>query len=188
MSVKIAVFIGGISRNSLNHRFFKAVAGLGAETFQFTVFDIARLPHYSQDDEMSPPASVLEMKQLAAASDAILIVTPEYNRSIPGVLKNALDWGSRPAGVNVWAGKPAAIMGATTGGIGTFGAQQHLRNILSHLDLEVMNQPTVYFNATTGLMDAEGKTGADGDRLTDSSAKFLSTFLDAFARWINRFR
>jgi chromate reductase len=204
MAAKVMVLVGGICRNSLNRRFFEAVAaldtgtgtgagtGAGASTngkrFEFTVFDITRLPYYSQDLEMSPPASVVEMKQLAAAADAILIVTPEYNRSIPGVLKNALDWGSRPHGSSVWPGKPTAIMGAAAGAIGTFGAQQHLRNILSHLDMPVMNQPAVYFNAVTGMMTAEGTVSPDGDRLTESSAKFLTTFLTAFEQWIARFR
>ncbi len=195
---KVMVLIGGISTGSLNRRFFDAVARLAAEgpsgsggegpLFEFTVFDIARLPFYSQDIENDPPASVTGMRELAAASDGVLIVTPEYNRSIPGVLKNALDWGSRPPGHNVWAHKPTAIMGATTSGIGTFGAQQHLRNILSWLDMPVMNQPTVYFNASTGLMDASGNATAHGDRLMESSADFMRKFLVAFERWIALFQ
>ena len=193
------VLIGGISAGSLNRRFFDAVARLAAEEgrggsggegplFEFTVFDIARLPFFSQDIENDPPASVTELRSVAAASDGVLIVTPEYNRSIPGVLKNALDWGSRPQGQNVWAHKPTAIMGATTGAIGTFGAQQHLRNICAWLDMPVMNQPAVYFNASTGLEDASGVATADGDRLTESSDAFLRKYLEAFARWIALFR
>jgi chromate reductase len=245
------VLIGGISRGSLNRRFFNAVAALtteisagsggtgasrgsdtsgsasasGASTgganasgnsgasgasadganasgnsgapggtsgasgsahlsLEFTPFDIAQLPFYSQDIENDPPQGVVAMREFAAASDAVLIVTPEYNRSIPGVLKNALDWGSRPPGHNIWARKPTAIMGATTGGVGTFGAQQHLRNICSWLDMPVMNQPAVYFNASTGLADASGAPTADGDRLTDASAAFLRKFLAAFEQWI----
>ena len=188
MKNKVMVLIGGISRDSLNRRFFEAVAASGAGSFEFTVFDIASLPHYSQDIENTPPASVVAMQKLAASSDGVLIVTPEYNRSIPGVLKNALDWGSRPPGQSIWAHKPTAIMGATTGGVGTFGAQQHLRNILSWLDMPTMNQPAVYFNASTGMMDASGKVGADGDRLTESSAAFLGKFLTAFEAWIALFR
>ncbi len=185
--MKVIVLIGGISKNSLNKRFFAAVEGLGEKSLEFTVFDIARLPFYSQDIENEPPASVAELRKLAADADAVLIVTPEYNRSIPGVLKNALDWGSRPYGMNIWARKPTAIMGATTGGVGTFGAQQHLRNICSWLDMPVMNQPAVYFNASTGMMDAAGNPTADGDRLTDSSAAFLRKFLSAFEAWIALF-
>lgn len=157
-------------------------------SLKFTAFEIASLPFYSQDTENDPPASVLALRELAANSDALLIVTPEYNRSIPGVLKNALDWGSRPAGKNIWAGMPTAIMGASPGAIGTFGAQQHLRNVCSFLDMPVMNQPTVYFNASTGMTDANGKVGAGGDRLTDDAAKFLRTFLAAFEKWIALFR
>ena len=184
---KVMVLIGGISKNSLNKRFFAAVEPLGGQSLSFTVFDIASLPFYSQDVENEPPASVAELRKLASASDAVLVVTPEYNRSIPGVLKNALDWGSRPYGTNIWAHKPTAIMGATTGGVGTFGAQQHLRNICSWLDMPVMDQPAVYFNATTGLVDAAGVAGAEGDRLTESSAGFMRRFLTAFAAWITRF-
>ena len=98
---KVMVLIGGISKNSLNKRFFAAVESLGDTSFEFTVFDIASLPFYSQDIENEPPQSVLELRKLATAADGVLIVTPEYNRSIPGVLKNALDWGSRPPGQNI---------------------------------------------------------------------------------------
>lgn len=190
--MKVIVLIGGISADSLNKRFFEAVARLATETeaakaLDFKVFDIASLPFFSQDIENDPPASVAELHSLAASSDAVLIVTPEYNRSIPGVLKNALDWGSRPAGRNVWAGKPTAIMGASSGAIGTFGAQQHLRNICSFLDMRVMNQPTVYFNGSTGMTDASGKPAVEGTLLTDGSAKFMSTFLVAFEKWIALF-
>jgi chromate reductase len=188
---KVIVLIGGISKGSLNRRFFEAVAALDAEgaepSFDFTVFDIASLPFYSQDTELDLPAAVRQLHTLAVASDAVLIVTPEYNRSIPGVLKNALDWGSRPAGVNVWARKPAAIMGAAPSGVGTFGAQQHLRNVCSWLDMAVMNQPTVYFNASVGMTDASGTPTATGDRLTESSAGFMRKFLGAFEQWIELF-
>lgn len=205
---KVMVMIGGVSAGSLNRRFFEAVATLAAEssavgsggaggaggdasdsdsTLEFRIFDIASLPHYSQDLESAPPAGVVALGEAARAADAVLIVTPEYNRSIPGVLKNALDWGSRLPEGNVWAHKPTAIMGATPGAIGTFGAQQHLRNILSWLDMPTMDQPTVYFNATIGMTDAAGKTGAAGDRLTDSSAAFMRKFLAAFEAWIARF-
>ena len=189
--MRVMVLIGGVSAGSLNRRFFEAVKALDeGSAFEFRVFDIASLPLYSQDLEVAPPASVIALKEMAAASDGVLIVTPEYNRSIPGVLKNALDWGSRisgpPAG-NIWAGKPTAIMGATTGAMGTFGAQQHLRNICSWLNMPVMNQPTVYFNASSGMMNRAGEPTPDGNRLTDSSAAFLGKFLAAFEAWIALF-
>ena len=190
--MRVMVLIGGVSAGSLNRRFFEAVKALDeGSAFEFRVFDIASLPLYSQDLEVAPPASVIALKEMAAASDGVLIVTPEYNRSIPGVLKNALDWGSRIAGPsgggNIWAGKPTAIMGATTGAVGTFGAQQHLRNICSWLDMPVMNQPTVYFNASTGMMNRAGEPTPDGDRPTESSAAFLGKFLAAFEAWIALF-
>ncbi len=175
---KVMVIIGGICAGSLNKRFFEAVERLGGTSLEFTVADIASLPFFSQEFENDPPQSVAALKNLAMESDAVLIVTPEYNRSIPGVLKNALDWGSRPYGKNVWAHKPTAIMGASIGPIGTFGAQQHLRNICSFLDMPVMNQPAVYFNASEGMK---------GDELTESSAAFMRTFLAAFEEWISIF-
>jgi chromate reductase len=184
---KVMVLIGGISHGSLNRRFFEAAERLGGTSLEFTVSDIASLPFYSQDTEVAPPASVDALWNLASASDGVLIVTPEYNRSFPGVVKNALDWGSRAPGGNVWARKPTAIMGASPGGIGTFGAQQHLRNVCSWLDMPVMDQPTVYFNASAGMTDAAGNPGAAGDRLTESSAKLLGSFLTAFERWIDVF-
>jgi chromate reductase len=177
--MKTAVLIGGISRDSLNRRLFEEVARISDTSLVFTVADIAALPFFSQDIELTPPESVLKFKELIAAAEAVLIVTPEYNRSIPGVLKNALDWASRPAGQNLWAGKPTAIMGAATGAIGTFGAQQHLRQVCVQLDMPVMNQPTVYFNASSG-MDAEG-------HLTERSAEFLRKFLAAFEKWAHLF-
>jgi chromate reductase len=190
--MKVIVLTGGVSAGSLNRRFFEAVAGLrgpgAGESLEFSVFDVASLPFYSQDLEVAPPASVVRLRETALAADGVLIVTPEYNRSIPGVLKNALDWGSRPPGSSVWARRPTAIMGATTGAIGTFGAQQHLRNICSWLDMPVMNQPAVYFNASTGMMNADGETTPDGDRPTESSAAFMRKFLAAFEAWIARFR
>ncbi len=177
--MKIMVLIGGISADSLNKRFFAAVEKLGVASIEFTVADIASLPFYSQDIEAAPPQSAVALRELARESDAVLIVTPEYNRSIPGVLKNALDWGSRPYGKNAWAHKPTAIIGASPGPIGTFGAQQHLRNICSYLDMPVMSQPEVYFNASTGM---------DGDSLTESSAAFMRKFIAAFEKWIGIFK
>jgi chromate reductase len=187
MKMKVMVLVGGISAGSLNRRFFEAVARVAADAFEFQVFEIAALPFYSQDIENDLPAEVLRLREMAAAADGVLIVTPEYNRSIPGVLKNALDWGSRPPGHGIWGGKPTAIMGATGGGIGTFGAQQHLRSICSQLDMPVMNQPTLYFNAATGLANSDGVVGADGDRIAEVSVPFVQKFLAAFAAWIGRF-
>lgn len=174
--MKVAVFIGGISKGSLNKRFFNEAAKLCAGgDMEFTVADIAALPFFSQDIENDPPRSVREMKSLVAASDAVLFVTPEYNRSIPGVLKNAIDWCSRPPGQSVWKEKPAAMMGATASTLGTFSAQQHLRTICTQLDIRVMDFPAVYFNAATEM-------NADG--LTDRAAVYLKSFFEAFEKWV----
>ncbi len=176
--MKILVLIGGIASSSLNRALFAQMRPLAPKSMIFNVFDISSLPFFSQDLEAAPPTPVVKLRETVASSDAVLIVTPEYNRSLPGVLKNALDWGSRPPGQNVWAGKPTAVIGASTGAIGTFGAQQHLRNICSWLDMPVMNQPAAYFNSSTSMPD-----GA----LTDDSAKFLQGFLASFERWISLF-
>lgn len=173
--MKVMVLIGGISRESLNKRFFAAVEKANGTSLEFTVFDISLLPFYSQDIEHTPPQSVIELKELAKKSDGVLIVTPEYNRSIPGVLKNAVDWGSRPHGHNVWMGKPTAIMGATNGFLGTFSAQQHMRTICELLGMPVMAQPAVHFNALTGM---------EGDSLAANSTVFIEKFLAAFEKWI----
>jgi chromate reductase len=177
--IKVVVLVGGISRSSLNRRLFEEVALINDTSLDFLVADIESLPFFSQDIEHTPPTSVMKFKELIASAEAVLIVTPEYNRSLPGVLKNALDWASRPAGYNLWASKPTAIMGAATGAIGTFGAQQHLRQVCSQLDMPVMNQPAFYFNATTG-MDAER-------HLTERSAEHTRKFLVAFEKWVSIF-
>lgn len=177
--MKVIVLVGGISRKSLNKRLFAEVEKLAGDFFEFTVFDISTLPFFSQDDENTPPQSVVDLKKLATESDAVLIVTPEYNRSIPGVLKNALDWGSRPPSQNVWTDKSAAIMGASTGAIGTFGAQQHLRSICANLDLHVMDQPVFYFDASVN-MDANG--------LKEHAVGFVTHFLSSFEEWIKVIR
>lgn len=171
----ILALVGGISQNSLNKRIYNELVRLNETNLRFTAFDISKLPFYSQDLEPDLPKTVADFKQAVSQADAVLLVTPEYNRSFPGVLKNALDWGSRPQSANVWAGKAAAIAGASSGKIGTFGAQQHLRNVCSFLNMNVMRQPEFYFDASSAI--------ADG-KLTDSSAAFLKKFLQAFEKWI----
>ncbi len=172
----ILVLVGGISQNSLNKRLYNELVNLNETNLHFTAFDISQLPFYSQDFEPDFPKIVTEFKQAVSQADALLLITPEYNRSFPGVLKNALDWGSRPYGANVWAGKATAIAGASSGKIGTFGAQQHLRNVCSFLNMNVMRQPEFYFDASTAI--------ADG-KLTDTSTAFLKKFLKAFEKWID---
>ena len=177
MDTKILVLIGGISKDSLNQKLFHAVKDLAPKEFSLESFDISQLPFFSQDLEDDHPQKVRDLKGKIEAAQAILFITPEYNRSFPGVLKNAIDWGSRPYGKNSFAHKPAAIMGASAGNIGTFGAQHHLRQVLSCLNLNTMNQPEFYANASKAF-DEKGA-------LIDEKAKgLIQKFLTAFQSWI----
>lgn len=178
MGIKLFTMIGGISRQSINHKLFEQIKG--NSKFQFDQFDIASLPFFSQDLETELPAEVVDFKNRIKAADGILVITPEYNRSIPGVLKNALDWGSRPWGNNTWNNKPGAIMGASGGAIGTFGAQQHLRNVMSFLNIHVMSQPEFYLNFAANS-DDKGKLNA-------ATMEFISAFLDSLEDWVKLFK
>lgn len=179
--VQVLVLIGGISKNSLNKKLFQAVRNVSGQPFNYKVFDISHLPFFSQDIENEPPSIVTEFKRHIEHADAILFVTPEYNRSLPGVLKNAIDWGSRPYGQSVWENKIAGIIGASVGNIGTFGAQQHLRLILSYLNVRVMEQPEFYLNGSKAF-DEKG-------HLLSSDVLFLiEKFLKSFSKWIDQFQ
>lgn len=173
MDMKTLTLIGGISRDSLNKRFFQAIQNLQPEGFHFEEFDISRLPFFSQDLEMDPPDFVTEFKDLIRDCDALLVITPEYNRSFPGVLKNAIDWGSRPYGHNLWDKKPAALLGASVGNIGTFGAQHHLRQVFAYLNMYVLGQPEIYFNATNAFDEA-------GNFMKESTRNLMLKYFDSF--------
>ena len=173
----ILTLVGGISKNSLNQKLFYAVQDQAPEGLEVKRFDISTLPFFSQDIENNPPPSVRDFKNQIEQAQAILFITPEYNRSIPGVLKNAIDWGSRPHGQNAWTKKPAGVMGASMGAIGTFGAQNHLRQILSALNIRTMPQPDFYLNGSKSF-DENGK-------LTDDRTKeFIKKYWAAFSEWI----
>ena len=171
----VLALIGGIAENSLNKRLYTEAVKHNTARLSFQTFEIASLPFFSQDIENNPPAVVINFQQLVRNADAVLLITPEYNRSYPGVLKNAMDWGSRPPGQNLWKKKPAAIMGASPGKIGTFGAQQHLKNICCYLDMALMNQPEFYFSASDGMNEAG---------LLSASVEFVRTYLNKFEQWI----
>lgn len=177
-SIKTLTLVGGISRNSLNKKYFRSIQELSVPNFEFETFDITKLPFFSQDLEMDPPDIVTEYKEKIREAEAVLFITPEYNRSFPGVLKNAIDWGSRPYGQNLWNHKAAALLGASPGAIGTFGAQHHLRQVLAYLNMRVLGQPEVYFNASHAFDDQ--------DRLTDEKTKdIILHFFEAFNEWIH---
>ena len=142
--INIAVIVGSIRKDSLNQKLAEALAKLAPPEFSFRKVRIDDLPLYSQDDDGQPAAAVTRLRKDIAAADGLLFLTPEYNRSIPGVLKNAIDHASRPWGQSVWGGKPAGVLGVSVGAIGTALAQQHLRNILAYLDVPTLGQPEVF--------------------------------------------
>ena len=176
---EIAVLVGSLRRESFNRRLADAVVQLAPPDFVFTQLSIADLPPYNQDDDDNPADAVRRLKAGLAAAQGLMFVTPEYNRSIPGVLKNSLDHASRPYGHNAWAGKPAGVLGVSVGAVGTAVAQQHLRNVLAYLDVPTLSQPEVFIQAKEGLFDASGKLGAD-------SSKFLRRWMDAYVAWVKR--
>lgn len=173
----IAVLVGSLRRESFNRRLAIALARLAPENVTFDILEIADLPLYNQDDDAAPAASVLRLKAAISAADGVLFATPEYNRSFPGVLKNAIDHASRPYGQSAFAGKPAGVIGVSVGAIGTAMAQQHLRNVLAYLDMPTLNQPEAYIHAREGLFDDNGDIGA-------ASREFLQGWLDRFLAWV----
>jgi len=176
----VAVIVGSLRRDSINRKFAKALARLAQPKLRFNFVEIGDLPLYNDDLWQTPPASVLRLKRDIESADAVLFVTPEYNRSITPALKNALDWGTRPWGKNSWAGKPAAIVGASPGQIGTAAAQAELRSIAPVLDLILMVQPEVYFTMKPGLID-------ENEVITeDTTREFLERWADRFAAFIGR--
>lgn len=174
----VAVIVGSLRKESINKKLAKALMRIGKGKLNFIPVEIADIPLYNQDMENEMPAPVARMKAAVAAADAVLFVTPEYNRSMPGVLKNVIDWGSRPYGQNVWAGKPAAVAGTSPGHVATAVCQSHLRSILTMLGMVLASQPEVY------IVDRPGLIGDDGSVSDDGTEKFLLSFVTRFAEWI----
>jgi len=162
--IKILGIAGSLRRESYNKSALRAATQLVPEGASIEIFDIAGIPAFNQDDEQDPPAEIVEFKKKIREADAILFVTPEYNYSVPGVLKNAIDWASRPYGDSAWSGKPAAIMGASVGSIATARAQYHLRQMFVFLNIFAVNQPEVMIGAAHEKFDSEGN-------LTDEATK-----------------
>ncbi|MDR1651690.1 MAG: NAD(P)H-dependent oxidoreductase [Synergistaceae bacterium] len=173
---KIIALVGGIGRDSINQKLFGFFREESKELLDFDQFGISALPYFSQDLENDPPPEAAGFKKRVRESDGALFVTPEYNRSFPGVLKNAIDWASRPYGQNLWSGKPAYIIGTTPGAIGTFGAQSQLRGVLAFLDLKIMNQPECCFTFPKELT---------AGRLPEPSREFLKMCAAKFAQWVS---
>ena len=173
----IAVLVGSLRKESFNRRLADALARLAPRDFEFNQLRIDDLPPYNQDDDADPAPSVKRLKSEVLSASGLLFVTPEYNRSIPGVLKNAIDHASRPYGQSVWQGKPAGVIGISVGAIGTAVAQQHLRNTLAYLDVPTLGQPEAFLTAKEGFFDASGNV-AGGSR------EFLQKWMDAYVAWV----
>ena len=171
---KIGYFVGSLSSKSINRILSKALIRLAADDLEFTEIPISNLPLYSPDYDDNYPPEATALKEAIAASDAVLFVTPEYNRSIPGALKNAIDWASRPWGQNSFDHIPAAVIGASAGAIGTALAQQSLRGVLSFCNARQMTAPEAYIRYTPEIFTA------DGEVTDDAMAAFLSNFMSEF--------
>ncbi len=174
----IAVVVGSLRHDSFNRKLASALAQLAPPNFSFKQIDIGDLPHYNQDDDGNPSEAVKRLKGDITAAQGVLFVTAEYNRSIPGVLKNAIDHASRPYGQSAWAGKPAGVIGVSVGAIGTAMAQQHLRNVLAYLDMPVLGQPEAFIHAKEGLFAQDGSVG-------EGSRAFLQTWMDKYVAWVD---
>lgn len=179
--LRIATIVGSLRRDSLNRKMAQAAKHLAAPTMALDIVEIGDLGFYNQDIEATPPPTWLRFREQVAAADGVVFFTPEYNRSVPGVLKNAVDVGSRPYGKSVFKGKPAAIMGVVPGALGATAAVQHLRVALVCNDMPVMSGPEAYVGGADKLFDAQGHIQVDSTR------KFVEGFLQAFETWVRRF-
>src|SRR5664280_1086263 len=176
---RIAVIVGSLRKDSYNRKLADAIVRLAPPEFTFKQVQIGNLPLYNQDDDDKQAESVIRLKNEIMEARGLLFVTPEYNRSIPGVLKNAIDHASRPPGQNSWAGKPAGVLGASPGVIGTAMAQQHLRSILTFLGIPTLGQPEAYIHVTDDLFDEEGNIGSE-------SKEFLQNWMDQYVAWVKK--
>ena len=175
----VVVLVGSLRKESLNRKMANALKALAPAELALEIVEIGQLPLYNEDlDTADAPASWTELRQRLARADAVLFVTPEYNRSVPAVLKNALDVGSRPPGRSIWSGKPGAVVSVSPGAVGGFGANHHLRQVLVALNVPTMAQPEAYVGGADKLFNDNGEL--DNDR----SQKFLQRFMQSFAAWV----
>jgi len=178
MSYRIAVVVGSLRRDSFNGKFAQALKSVAPKEFAFELCRIDDLPLYNQDDDANQAPPVKRLKDQIASAQGVIFVTPEYNRSIPGVLKNAIDHASRPYGQSAWAGKPAGVIGVSVGAIGTALAQQHLRNILAYLDMPTLAQPEAFIQNKPGLFEGSGFGG--------DSRKFVQGWMDRYVALVKQ--
>src|SRR4051812_23194848 len=178
---KVAVLVGSLRKASINRKTAHALMAQSPPNLRAEIVEIGELPLYNQDLDDTPPTAWVAFRDKIRDADAVLFVSPEYNRSVPGVLKNAIDIGSRPYGKSVWNGKPGAVVTVSPGAIGGFGADHHLRQSLVFLNVPCMQQPEAYIGGAGGLFDADGKLA------NEKTADFLRKVMEAFAAWIERF-
>ena len=176
---RVAVLVGSLRKASWNRKVAKAMIKLAPETLELEIIPIGGLALYNEDLETDPPAEWIDFRSRMAAFDGLLFVTPEYNRSVPAVLKNALDVGSRPYGKSCWDGKPGAIVSVSPGNLSAFGANHHLRQSLVFLNVPAMQQPEAYIGSVASLFDE------NGDLVNESTRNFLAKFMSAFVNWLD---
>lgn len=182
MSLQIGYFVGSTSSQSINRKLVEAIIPLAGDGAEFREIPISNLGLFNYDLEGNYPPEAVQLKESIRSSDGLLFATPEYNRSIPGALKNAIDWASRPYGDSAFSGIPAGIVGASIGAPGTSMAQQHLRNVLAYLDVPTLGQPEAFIEYTPQ------RFGRDGSIQDDSTREFLQTWMDTFIGWVGRFK
>ena len=176
----VAIFIGSLRKESLSRKLANALIKMAPKTLKMEIVEIGHLPLFNQDFEADPPQVVRDFKQRVEAADAVLFITPEYNRSVPGALKNAIDVASRPYGKSAWNGKPGGVISVSPGGVGGFGANHHLRQSLVFLNVPTMQQPEAYIGGAATLFDDKGNIA------NDSTREFMQKFLQAYSQWIER--
>lgn len=176
----VAVFVGSLRKESFNRKMAHVLRELAPPSLKLEIVEIGQLPLYNQDHDANPPASWTVFRDRVRSADAVLFVTPEYNRSVPAVLKNAIDVASRPYGKNNWDAKPGAVVSVSPGAIGGFGANHHLRQSLVFLNVPTMQQPEAYVGGADKLFDGDGKLTVPATR------EFLAKYLQAFAAWVER--
>ncbi len=177
---KVAVVVGSLRKESFSRKLALAMAAMAPATMVLEIAEIGALPLYNQDDDAAPPAASAAFKQRIAEADAVIFVTPEYNRSVPGVLKNAIDIASRPYGKSAWDGKPALVVSLSPGALGAFGANHHLRQSLVFLNMPTLQQPEAYIGGAADLFDEAGAI-----KKTDTK-QFVEKILAVFAQWIEK--
>jgi chromate reductase, NAD(P)H dehydrogenase (quinone) len=180
--IKIIGISGSLRKNSYNSAALRAAKSVRPEGTELEIFDLDGIPGFNQDEEKKPPQKIVELKEAVRAADAILFATPEYNYSIPGVLKNAIDWVSRPFGANAWDGKPTAIMGVSIGMIGTARAQYHLRQCCVYLNMFPINKPEVMIPFAAERFDP------DGNLIDDKSRELIAQLLENLVQWTRKLK